>query len=42
MAYYDGLTGLYNRNYFVRLLTEFLRRAKEVKGLQFPKTHNNF
>lgn len=32
MAYYDMLTGLYNRNYFVRLLGEFLRRAeKEAK-----------
>lgn len=32
MAYYDVLTGLYNRNYFVRLLGEFLRRAeKETK-----------
>ncbi|MDE5938461.1 MAG: bifunctional diguanylate cyclase/phosphodiesterase [Lachnospiraceae bacterium] len=29
MAYYDTLTGLYNRNYFVRLLGEFLRRAEE-------------
>ena len=29
MAYYDMLTGLYNRNYFVRLLGEFVRRAKE-------------
>ena len=29
MAYYDMLTGLYNRNYFVRLLGEFLRRAEE-------------
>ncbi len=27
MAYYDMLTGLYNRNYFVRLLGEFLRLA---------------
>lgn len=27
MAYYDLLTGLYNRNYFVRLLGEFLRLA---------------
>ncbi len=33
MAYYDRLTGLYNRNYFVRLLTEFLRRAKEDNRL---------
>lgn len=29
MAYYDILTGLYNRNYFVRLLGEFLRRAEK-------------
>lgn len=29
MAYYDMLTGLYNRNYFVRLLGEYLRRAEE-------------
>lgn len=29
MAYYDLLTGLYNRNYFVRLLGEFVQRAKE-------------
>ncbi len=29
MAYYDGLTGLYNRNYFVRQLGEFVRTAKE-------------
>lgn len=29
MSYYDLLTGLYNRNYFVRLLGEFVRRAKE-------------
>ncbi len=29
MAYYDILTGLYNRNYFVRLLGEFVRRAEE-------------
>lgn len=28
MAYYDILTGLYNRNYFIRLLGEFLRRAE--------------
>ncbi|MDE6602041.1 MAG: bifunctional diguanylate cyclase/phosphodiesterase [Lachnospiraceae bacterium] len=34
MAYYDMLTGLYNRNYFVRLLGEFLRRAeKEGKNV---------
>lgn len=29
MAYYDVLTGLYNRNYFVRLLGDFLRRAEK-------------
>ncbi len=29
MAYYDMLTGLYNRNYFVRLLGEYIRRAEE-------------
>ncbi|MCM1144066.1 MAG: bifunctional diguanylate cyclase/phosphodiesterase [Blautia sp.] len=31
MAYYDILTGLYNRNYFVRLLGDFVSRAKEEK-----------
>ena len=29
MAYYDGMTGLYNRNYFIRLLTGFVDKAKE-------------
>lgn len=29
MAYYDLLTGLYNRNYFVRLLGEFVTRARD-------------
>ena len=29
MAYYDMMTGLYNRNYFVRLLGEFLRQAEK-------------
>jgi len=29
LAYYDTLTGLYNRNYFVRLLGEYIRNAKE-------------
>ncbi len=29
MAYYDMLTGLYNRNYFVRLMGEFIRRAED-------------
>ncbi len=32
MAYYDILTGLYNRNYFVRLLGDFVRRAQEEQG----------
>lgn len=32
MAYYDLLTGLYNRNYFVRLLGEFLRQAREEEN----------
>lgn len=29
LAYYDVLTGLYNRNYFVRLVSEFIRKAEE-------------
>ncbi|MCM1387089.1 MAG: bifunctional diguanylate cyclase/phosphodiesterase [Bacillus sp. (in: Bacteria)] len=29
MSYYDLLTGLYNRNYFVRLLGDYVHRAKE-------------
>lgn len=29
MAYYDSLTGLYNRNYFVRILGDYVRRAQE-------------
>lgn len=29
MAYYDGITGLYNRNKFVRLLGEFVRKAAD-------------
>lgn len=28
-AYYDSITGLYNRNYFVRLLGDFLKKARE-------------
>ena len=38
MAYYDILTGLYNRNYFVRLLADFIRdaeRKKEVIAVLF-------
>lgn len=29
LAYYDALTGLFNRNYFVRLLGDMLRKAEE-------------
>ena len=29
MAYYDSVTGLYNRNYFVRMLSEYIRNASE-------------
>ncbi len=29
MAYYDSLTGIYNRNYFITLLDGFIDRAKE-------------
>ncbi len=30
MAYYDSLTGLYNRNCYVRLLSEYIRDASET------------
>ena len=33
MTYYDLLTGLYNRNYFVKLLGEFVRKAYEEKSI---------
>ncbi len=33
MAYYDVLTGLYNRNYFVRLLADFVRKAEDEKAV---------
>lgn len=33
MAYYDILTGLYNRNYFVRLLADFVRMAEEEQAV---------
>lgn len=29
LAYYDVLTGLYNRNYFVRLVSDYIRKAEE-------------
>ena len=33
MAYYDVLTGLYNRNYFVRLLADFVRKAEDEQSI---------
>lgn len=33
MAYYDMLTGLYNRNYFVRLLSEYVNKAERENAL---------
>lgn len=33
MAYYDLLTGLYNRNYFVRLLADFVREAQDKNSV---------
>lgn len=33
MAYYDILTGLYNRNYFVRLLADFVRKAEDENSI---------
>lgn len=33
MAYYDVLTGLYNRNYFVRLLADFVQRAEQENNI---------
>ena len=33
MAYYDVLTGLYNRNYFVRLLADFVRKASDANDI---------
>lgn len=32
MAYYDVLTGLYNRNYFIRLLGDYVRKAEEERA----------
>lgn len=29
LAYYDVLTGLYNRNYFVRLVSDYIRKAED-------------
>lgn len=33
MAYYDSQTGLYNRDYFVRLLGKYIRRAEEENSI---------
>lgn len=33
LAYYDGLTGLFSRNYFVRLLSECIRKASETDSI---------
>lgn len=33
MAYYDSLTGLFNRNYFVQRLTEYLNKAEENNSI---------
>lgn len=51
MAYYDVMTGLYNRNYFVRHLADFVRMAEEnhtevavmfVDIDDFSKVNNGF
>lgn len=33
MAYYDSMTGLYNRNYFVRCLGRFMKKAESDKSV---------
>jgi len=33
MAYYDMITGLYNRNYFVRLLSDYVAKAERENAL---------
>lgn len=33
LAYYDELTGLYNRNYFIRNLSEWLQRARQEHNI---------
>ncbi len=33
MAYYDSMTGLFSRNYFVRLLGEYIRTASETNNV---------
>lgn len=50
LAYYDTLTGLFNRNYFVRLLSEWVRKAQDenesieilfIKINQFQKLNDS-
>lgn len=33
LAYYDSLTGLFNRNYFVKMLSDFIRNAEEENSI---------
>jgi len=33
MAYYDSVTGLYNRNYFVRILAEYVKHPASSDGI---------
>lgn len=33
MAYYDMSTGLYNKNYFIRLLSDYVNRAKQENAV---------
>lgn len=33
MAYYDSLTGLYNRNYFIQLLGEYVQQAEKANNI---------
>lgn len=33
LAYYDSMTGIYNRNYFIQCLNEYIHRAKETNDL---------
>ncbi|NBJ92109.1 putative bifunctional diguanylate cyclase/phosphodiesterase [Parablautia muri] len=33
MAYYDMPTGLYNKNYFIRLLTDYVHRAEQENAI---------
>jgi len=33
LAYYDSLTGLYNRNYFVRVLTDWMHKAQTERSV---------